>query len=121
MRTLITIVLVGLLAAVAFAADPTGKWKAEMEGRDGQTMTTIFTLKAEGATLTGTVSGRGGDTAISEGKIEGDEVSFAVVRERNGMQMKSLYKGKVEGDVLKLVMTMEGRDFSREITAKKEQ
>lgn len=120
MRTLITIVMVGLLAAVAFAADPTGKWKAEMEGPGGQTMTTIFTLKAEGSTLTGTVSGRRGDTAISEGKITGDEISFAVVRERDGMQMKSLYKGKVEGDVLKLVMTLEGMDFSREITAKKE-
>ncbi len=119
MRTLISFVLVGLLATVAFAADPTGKWKSEMEGRNGQTMTTIFTLKADGGVLTGTVSGRGGETQISEGKIEGDEISFAVVRERNGEQFKMLYKGKVVGDELKLVMTMEGRDFEREITAKK--
>ncbi len=120
MRTLITIViLIGLLGFAALAADPTGKWKAESPGRDGQTMTTIFTLKAEGETLTGTVAGRGPEIAITNGKISGDEISFSVVRERNGEQFKQNYKGKIVGDELKLVMTMEGRDFSREITAKK--
>jgi hypothetical protein len=109
-----------MLAFTAFAADPTGKWKAEMEGKDGQTMTTVFDLKADGEKLTGTVTGRMGETAISDGKITGDDISFAVVRERDGNTFKMLYKGKVVGDELKLTMTMEGRDFSREITAKKQ-
>lgn len=120
MRTLITVVvLLGILAMAAVAADPTGKWKAEMPGRDGQTREQIFTLKAEGDKLTGSISSPFGEAAISDGKIAGDEISFAVVRERDGNTFKMLYKGKVEGAELKLVMTMEGRDFQREITAKK--
>jgi hypothetical protein len=47
-----------LMAVAAFAADVNGKWTAEMQGRDGQTMTTTFNLKADGSALTGTVSGR---------------------------------------------------------------
>lgn len=121
MRTLMTVVvLLGVLAMAAVAADPTGKWKSEMPGRDGApAREQIFTLKAEGEKLTGSISSPMGEAAISEGKINGDEISFAVVRERNGNTFKMLYKGKVEGNELKLVMEMEGRDFKREITAKK--
>lgn len=92
-----------------------------MQGRDGQTRQTIFTLKADGDKLTGTVSSAmgGGEAAISDGKIAGDEISFSVVRERDGNTFKMNYKGKVVGDELKLTMSMEGRDFQREITAKK--
>ena len=121
MRTLMTVlVLLGILAMAAVAADPTGKWKSEMPGRDGgPAREQIFTLKAEGDKLTGSITSPFGEAAISEGKINGDEISFAVVRERDGNTFKMLYKGKVEGSELKLVMTMEGRDFQREITAKK--
>jgi hypothetical protein len=96
--------LVGLLALSAFAADVSGKWKAEMQTPDGQTRTTNMTLKADGETLTGTISGRGGDTAISEGKIIGDDISFVVVRDMQGQQMKIQYKGKVAGDEIKMSM-----------------
>ncbi len=71
-------------------------------------MTVTMSLKADGDKLTGTVSGRGGDTAISDGKVEGDMVSFAVVREYNGNSMKQIYKGKMEGDTIHFSMTMEG-------------
>ena len=53
-----------LLAVSSFAADVSGKWAAEMQGPRGS-MTTTFTFKAEGDKLTGTVSGRGGDTPIT--------------------------------------------------------
>ena len=96
------ILLSCLLAAVAYAADPTGKWTAEMEGRDGQTMTTTFNLKADGNTLTGTVSGRMGETEISNGKVDGDNISFDIVREFNGNSFKRHYTGTISGDTLKL-------------------
>ena len=47
------------LAIAAFAADVTGKWTYEMQGRNGA-MTGTINLKADGGALTGTVSGRGG-------------------------------------------------------------
>ena len=111
--------LVGLLTAVASAADIDGKWKAEFTTPDGQTRTTNFTFKADGETLTGTVSGRQGDTAITEGKITGDEISFVVVRNFRGEERKIQYKGKVSGDEIKLTVTF-GPDMPpREMVAKR--
>ena len=83
---LIGAILVLVMAVSAVAADVTGKWVAEQQGPDGQARTTTFTFKAAGATLTGTVSGRQGDTEISEGKVNGDEISFVVVRKMGEME-----------------------------------
>lgn len=91
-----------------WAADVTGKWTAEMPGRGGGTMTMTMNLKAEGNTLTGTISGRRGETEISDGKMDGDNISFSVVREFNGNQFKQNYKGKVDGDTIHFTVTMEG-------------
>ncbi len=106
------------LAFAALAADINGKWKAEYETPNGQTRTSIFTLKAEGDTLTGTVSGGQSEAKIENGKISGDEVSFTVTRNFNGNEFKISYKGKVEGNELKLTMSF-GEDRTMNIVAKK--
>ena len=41
-------------AMTMFGADITGKWHAELEGRDGNKRTMTFNLKGEGDKLTGT-------------------------------------------------------------------
>ena len=106
--------------SVAWASDLTGKWVAQVPGRDGQTRETTFNFKVEGSKLTGTVSGRQGDQAISDGSIKGDDVSFTVVANFNGNEIKLLYKGKVSGDDLKLTRTREGGDQpAQEFTAKR--
>ena len=119
-RTIITILAaIGLLAVFAVAADITGKWKAETTGRDGQTRTTTFNFKVDGSKLTGTVSGRMGDTEITEGKIDGDAISFVVMREFQGEQRKIQYKGKVVGEEIKLSVQF-GPDMPpREMVAKR--
>ncbi len=107
MKTITALLLVSLvctLTPVASAAEIDGKWKAEYTGRDGETRTTTFSFKADGEKLTGTVSGRQGDTAISEGKISGDEISFAVVRTFQGEERKIQYKGKIAGDEIKMTV-----------------
>lgn len=96
------------LMAVWAAADVTGKWVAQVPGREGQTNETTITLKAEGDKLTGTISGRQGDTPISEGKVSGDDISFAVSRETPNGTFKMVYKGKVSGDEIKFTRNMEG-------------
>ena len=112
------IATLALMATTMFAADISGKWTAEVEGRDGQKRTTTFNLKAEGDKLTGTVSGPGGrDFNIEDGKISGDDVSFTVTMEMNGNSRKVLYKGKASGDQLNLKRG-EG-ERAREITAKR--
>jgi hypothetical protein len=107
-----------LMAMSAFAADINGKWSAEIEGRNGQKRTTTFNFKAAGNALTGTVSGPGGrELNIEDGKISGDDVSFAVTMEYNGNSRKVMYKGKLLGDQLNL-KAGEG-DRAREFTAKR--
>jgi hypothetical protein len=107
-------------ATLGWAADVTGKWVAQVPGREGQTRETTFNLKAEGDKLTGTVSGRQGDTQISEGKVSGDEISFKVVANFQGNEVKFLYKGKIAGDEIKFTRTREGGDQPpQEFTAKR--
>ena len=92
-----------VLLAAAYAADVTGKWIAQMPGRGGQgTSETTFIFKVEGAKLTGTMQGAQGDPAeITEGKVEGNNISFVVVRKRNDMEIKMTWKGTVSGDEIK--------------------
>jgi len=101
-------VLAGL--SVVFAADVNGKWVAQVPGRGGQTRETTFNFKLEGAKLTGTVSGMQGDQPISDGKVAGDDISFVVVANFQGNEIKLNYKGKVSGDEIKMVRTREGGD-----------
>lgn len=114
--------LTALLAVGAFAADVTGKWSAEVQGRGGQTRTQNMEFKADGAKLTGTLEGmQGNSTPISDGTVDGDTIKFTVVREMNGNTMKSNYVGKVSGDSIAFKMNMEGPNgpVEREFTAKK--
>ncbi len=98
-----------LLAAVAvFAADVSGKWVAQVPGRGGQTREVTFNLKADGNNLTGTVSGRQGDVQISDGKIDGDNISFTQTLEFNGNSVKLIYKGKISGEEIKFTREREG-------------
>ena len=110
-----------LLVIAAFAADVSGKWTAEVPGRGGNTMTQTFTLKADGGTLTGTVSGgRGGDVSITNGKVDGDTISFDVTREMQGNSMTMHYTGKVSGDQINFKAERQGGEGqAREFTAKR--
>jgi hypothetical protein len=123
MRKLMTTgFLFGLLAMTALAADVSGKWTAQVPGRGGQTREATFNFKADGNSLTGTVSGRGGDMPIADGKIDGDTISFTQTMEFNGNTMKFLYKGTVSGDEIKLSRSRDGGDGpAQEFTAKRAQ
>jgi hypothetical protein len=115
--------IIAVVAALAlfttglFAADVTGKWSAEMQGRDGQKRVQTFDLKAEGDKLTGTVSSPMGERPIIDGKVTGEDVSFAVEVEFNGEKRKIQYTGKIVGDELKMKSGTGER--AREFTAKR--
>ena len=95
---------------VAQAADITGKWTAQVPGRDGQTRETSFTFKVEGEKLTGTTTGRQGDVAITDGTVKGDAIAFTVVANMQGAEVKILYKGTVTGEEIKFTRQREGGD-----------
>jgi hypothetical protein len=79
---------------VAHAADITGKWTAQVPGRDGQTRETTFNFKVDGEKLTGTTTGRNGDVAIADGTVKGDAVAFNVVANFNGTDVKIVYRAR---------------------------
>ena len=112
------VVFAAVTAALAQGVD--GKWVAQVPGRGGQTRETTFTFKAEGAKLTGTVSGMQGEAPISDGKITGDEISFTQTLEVQGNSIKLLYTGKVTGDEMKMTRKRDGSDQpATEFTAKR--
>jgi hypothetical protein len=116
-----------VVAIGAFAADVSGKWTYTMQGRDGTPREVAITLKQEGNTLTGSVPGmgRGGQggepTQITNGKVDGDKVTFEVVREFNGNKMTTKYEGTVSGGDMKLKITRDTQNGPQttEATAKK--
>ncbi len=95
------------MMASAWAADVTGKWVAQVPGRQGTSENT-FNFKVEGTNLSGTVTTQQGETAISEGRVSGDEISFVVVRKMGENEMKILWKGKVAGDEIKFTREFQG-------------
>ena len=114
----VTILLV--VAFAAMAADVTGKWTYEQAGRGNPTQVTL-NLKASGGTLTGSMvrPGRGGDpmeSQISDGKIDGDNISFKVTMQMGGNSMTTEYTGAVSGNELKLKITRPGRDGAPMVT-----
>ena len=124
------LLFVTTLLALAFtllAADATGKWTFEMAGRNGQTRQMTITLKQDGDTLTGSVPGmgRGGqggqETPITNGKVDGDHVTFEVHREFNGNEMVQKFDGTISGDEMKLKITRQTQDGpqTNEVTAKR--
>ncbi|MGA2247696.1 MAG: hypothetical protein ABSH48_22145 [Verrucomicrobiota bacterium] len=93
-----------LLTASAQAADPTGTWTWSTPGRNGgPDRVSTLTLKADASALSGKVSAPGRDgspveTPITDGKVEGDNISFSLVRSYNGNSNTNKYSGAVTAD-----------------------
>jgi hypothetical protein len=123
---LLAIAIIAIGTAVQ-AADATGTWSWTRPGRNGgpeQKMT--LKLKADGEKLTGTLSSPGRDgqateTAIADGKVKGEEISFTVTREFNGNKMVTKYNGKVSADAIKgkTEIDRNGQTQSRDWEAKR--
>ena len=108
-----------LTAVTARAADITGTWTAESTAPDGSTFQLAFTFKQDGAALTGTVQGPQGDAiAISDGKVDGNKLSFKV--SFNGMTISHDGTVSDSGDEIKLSTKSDSADFpAREMTLKR--
>lgn len=79
-----------------------GTWKWTFTMPDGSKVEPRVKLYLEGGKLTGTARFRpGADTPISNGKVTGDEVSFSVIRERDGRKVTTTYKGVLADNHIK--------------------
>ena len=114
----LALALMILCAFGAVAADVTGKWIGRAEMGPGRVMEQTITFKMEGGKLAGTVKTGSGEMKISDGKINGDEISFATTMEAGGNRMKMVYKGKISGNQIKFLHGIEGGQ-QHEFTAKR--
>jgi hypothetical protein len=124
-KKLLFVITILLVAAFALmAADVSGKWTFEQPGRGGNPGRPVtVTLKADGGTLTGSMPGfgrGGGDppppTAITDGKIDGNNISFTVKRETQNGTMVTKYEGVVNGNEMKLKIIRTGQDGTPQTT-----
>ncbi len=126
-------IFLNLLAAAVFftnaslqAADADGNWIWSTPGRNGGVpRESVLSLKSDGGTLTGKIStpgrdGKPADTAITDGKLEGNNLSFTVVREYNGNSITATYNGSVASGQItgKITTERNGEAQSRDWVAK---
>jgi hypothetical protein len=119
-----------IFALSASAADINGRWIAQVTSPSGSPGgDRIFTFKAAGDTVTGTILNQqtvnatfevagqpkmtgklttqtGNPTEISDGKITGNEISFVTVTKMGQMEMKTTYKGTISGNEIKFTAEM---------------
>jgi hypothetical protein len=97
------------MASLALADDkpnPTDTWKWSVT-YGNQTREMTLKLKLDGDKLTGAMVREGQETPVQDAKCKDGDVSFTVVRERNGQKMTFKYTGKVSGDTIKGKMAFE--------------
>jgi hypothetical protein len=111
--------LMAVFAFTASAADISGNWKGTAETPNGMIERT-FVFKVDGHKLTGeTTSNTLGKSAIEDGKVDGDDVSFSLTVKMQGSEAKVSYKGKVDGDTIKFTVEVQGFGQTLEMTAKR--
>jgi hypothetical protein len=102
----------------ALAADFNGKWTSQFDTQIGQQKYT-YEFHVDGAKLTGkAINEQFGPTDIQDGKIDGDNITFAELLNFNGNEIRIIYTGKIDGDEIKF--TRKVGDFAtEEIVAKR--
>jgi hypothetical protein len=100
-KVLLLVAVALLCLAPAFAADITGKWTTAITTGIG-VMNYTFEFKVEGAKLTGkalmSMDGGSSESALAEGSVKGDEISFVETLKVQGQELRCEYKGKIAGD-----------------------
>lgn len=87
-----------------------GAWRAEYKMSRGRSHTFTLTLRSSGGTLSGTISSPRGSVKITEGTIDGRNVSLMVKRRANYDEIDITYTGTIDGDAMQLSMRVGVRE-----------
>jgi hypothetical protein len=114
-----TVIVLGLSLS-AIAADISGKWAAQIPGRQGNAQEATFTFKADGDKVRGAMTTRRGEVELKDGKLNGDEITFSTTQAFQGRDVKNNFAGKVSGDEIKFNRKRDGGNGKgQEFTAKR--
>ena len=104
-------------------ADISGTWKAEFDTQIGEQKYT-YTLKQDGDKLTGKATLEIGETKneseLTEGKVEGDTVTFVELLNFRDNQLEIRYTGKIAGKTIQFIREV-GDVAKEELEAKLEE
>jgi hypothetical protein len=107
------------LGISALAADVTGTWKGTIDTPNG-TIERTFLFKVDGSKLTGeTSSEMMGKSPITDGKVDGDTITFTISVKFEDNEMQLNYTGKVSGDEIKFHVEGVGGGPSIDYVAKR--
>ena len=90
----LTALVVAGSTTIQAATDITGKWTASFDTQIGEQKYT-YEFRVSGSTLTGTAASENGKTEITEGKVDGETVTFVENLNFQGMPLKITYTGKI--------------------------
>ena len=92
----LTVVVLTLAWGISLrAADPSGRWAATFMSQVGEQVYT-YEFVVKGTSLTGVAKGSlTGETKISDGKVDGDKISFVENVDFQGMPLKISYTGQM--------------------------
>jgi hypothetical protein len=99
--------LLSAFVAIALAADATGKWAATFNTQVGEQKYT-WDLKADGSKLTGEYTSTNGEGVISDGKVDGDKLSWVENLKFQDMDLRIEYKAVIAGGDLKVSRDVAG-------------
>lgn len=92
-RPLMAGLMVVLALAAVRAADPSGRWTATFPTDIGEQQYT-FEFVVKGTALTGTVKGNlTGESPVTEGKVDGDRITFVENTSFMEMPLRITYSG----------------------------
>lgn len=94
------------VVAFAYFAGITGHWKGTLVAPDGNEYPLDYTLSSDNTNLTGKGQSQQGPEDITEGKVKGDSLSFAI--DVNGVKVLNTGKYFTEGDSISLNIDYQG-------------
>ena len=101
-----TALLCCCVAAFAFFDGITGHWTGSLKAPDGNEYPLDYTLKADNSTLTGKGQSMQGTIDVTEGKVKGDSLSFAI--DVGGVKVINSGKYYSAGDSISLNIDYQG-------------
>ena len=111
MRTLATLIGAGLFLTMALsAADLSGIWMGEMQGRNGEKQDLAFQFQSAKGVVTGVMFGDEFDLPVEDLQIDGDHISFSVmsVNYFSGTRVRTVFTGTLTGTALELTREQAG-------------
>ena len=106
-KLLLLTMLVTGAATVALGQSVAGTWTASFETQIGVQEYT-YTFEVDGTTLTGRAVSVNGDTEITEGSVNGNEITFVENLNYQGMPLQITYTGTISGDEIQFTRDIAG-------------